>query len=161
EVGALHVGDELVSRGGAGEVPRLLDDPDPPLGVLVVGLAVAFQLPHEVPGVRGPAGKDGNDEADLVHGLLPSPPVRHVLVMATVGPLWCGGIRGFHVKAGAPPQGWAPGCHPAAQAGAAGTAVRTRGGAAPRGPWPRRVRPVRLSPACGRRGRGCPRPSAG
>jgi hypothetical protein len=34
----------------------------------------------------GPAEKDGNDQADLVYGLLPSPPLPQVLVMPTVKP---------------------------------------------------------------------------
>src|SRR5215472_18126259 len=73
EVGAFQVGDQLIARGGTGEVPRLPDDPDPLLRPLVVGVAAGFEFPHEVLGVRGPAGKDGDDEADLVHGWLSSP----------------------------------------------------------------------------------------
>jgi len=36
---------------------------------LAVRLVVGFQPAHEVRGVRGPAGKDADTWADLVHGL--------------------------------------------------------------------------------------------
>ena len=54
-----HVGDGLVPGRGVGQVPDLLGDADPPLGLVVAGLARFLGFPHEVPGFGGLAGQLG------------------------------------------------------------------------------------------------------
>ena len=88
----------------------------------------------------------------------PPPPGRGPCgkpVTETVGVEPPAGIRCFHTKVRRPVNGQARPADGDRHAGRAGC-PQDCGAAGPGGPWPRRVRPVRTPPACGRPGRGWP-----